>query len=126
MPHAPAIPIPLVARVVIRLGPLGKIEQRTGVPIENRLDVPQGGEIAHPANVPTKRPQNLVGHGPEAELAAVAQFPDRRIHVASERGGGERLFRHAPAPARRMPPQAERSESWNTMFFELFEFVVGP
>jgi hypothetical protein len=103
VPHATPVPIPLVTRVVIRLGALGKIEQRTRVPIEDCLDVAQSGQIAHPANVPAKRPERFVGHGPEAHLAAVAQFPDRRIHVASEWIRRQRLLRRAPSPSRRMP-----------------------
>src|SRR5688572_2623081 len=126
MPHAAPIPIPLVAGVVIRFRPLRKIEQRTSVPVEDRLNVPQGGEIAYPANVPAKQPQAFVGHGPETQLPAIAQFPDRRIHIASERVRGERLFRHAPAPAGRMSPQGEWGESGKAMFLELFEFVVWP
>src|SRR5438270_9985085 len=102
MPHPAAVPVPLVAGVVVALGPFGKIQERSRVAIEHRFDMPQRFQIADSADARAKWLQRFSRDLAQAELPAVAQFPDRCVDVAGEWIARERLLRHAPAPARRM------------------------
>src|SRR5437868_14873021 len=110
MPHPAPVPVPLVSGIVVGLGTFRKIEQRSRVAIEYGLDMPQRFQIAEAANTRAKRPECFLRDLAESELSAIAQFPDCRVHVASKRIAGQRLFRYPPAFTRGMLPQPERRE----------------
>src|ERR1051326_3877409 len=102
MPHPAPVPIPLVAGIVVRLRPLGKIEERSSVAVEQRFYVVQCFAIADLSNGIAERQERLVRDLAQTKLAPIAQFPDRRVHVAGKWIAVERLLRNAPSFPRGM------------------------
>src|SRR5437763_7473521 len=118
MPHPPPVPVPFVSGIVVGLGTLGKIQERSRVAIEHGLDMAQRFQIAEATNTRAKRLECFLRDLAESELPAIAQFPDCRVHVTGERIASQRLFRYPPAFARGMLPQTERRETRNVIPLE--------